>query len=101
MHCGARARDRKYRSARSGWRALTCPNESTTPSRARMRFAVTSSSLSCSSLFIVLSQDEAHRAERAELVGVDQNAAFLDPKRVARAPQQITVGNDIFAHALV
>ena len=27
-----------------GWRMLTWPNESTTPSRARMRFAVTSSS---------------------------------------------------------
>src|SRR5689334_1058821 len=44
MHSGARARERTYRSSRSGWRTLTWPNESTTPSRARIRFAVTSSS---------------------------------------------------------
>src|SRR6266699_1879040 len=126
MQSGARARDSRKRPGLSGWRALTCPNESTTPSRARMRFAVTSSSLSRSSLVIAFpfwmvcpelfmaglvpaihvflaaqlrrgcparpgirdaSQDEAHRAEGAELVGVDQDSAFLDSKRVARAPQ--------------
>src|ERR1700692_1742724 len=52
MQSGARARDSRKRWGLSGWRALTCPNESTTPSRARMRLAVTISSSSSSSLVI-------------------------------------------------
>src|SRR5438552_9655846 len=33
----------KYRCALSGWRMLICPKPSSTPSRARMRLAITSS----------------------------------------------------------
>src|SRR5580704_10210481 len=44
MHSGARARDIRKRSGRCGWRTVTWPNPSTTPSWARMRLAVTSSS---------------------------------------------------------
>src|SRR3984893_19072941 len=47
------------------------------------------------------SQDEAHGTERAELVGVDQHAALLDPDAVAVAAQQVAVGADIFADALI
>src|ERR1700738_5287137 len=101
MQSGARARDKRKRCGLSGWRALTCPNESTTPSRARMRLAVTISSSRSSSLVIVPSQDEAHGTEAAELMGVDQHAALLDPEAVAGAAQHVAVGADIFADALV
>src|SRR5579862_7872718 len=102
MQSGARARDRRKRPGLSGWRALTWPKESTTPSRARMRLAVTSSSLSRSSLVIVGSlQNKTHRAERAELVGIDQHPALLDAECVAMAAQEVTVGADIFPDALV
>src|SRR5262249_34260585 len=50
MRSGARARESRKRFGLSGWRALTCPNESTTPSCARMRLAVTISSSSTSRL---------------------------------------------------
>src|SRR6185369_15088604 len=44
MHSGARARDTRKRPGSAGWRMLTWPKASTTPSRARIRLAVTSSS---------------------------------------------------------
>src|SRR5262249_40150626 len=78
-----------------------CPNESTMFSRARMRFAVTSSSISWSSLAIRLpSQNEAHRAERAELMGVDEHAPLLDLKGATRALEDVAVRSDIFPDAL-
>src|SRR5262249_55194 len=46
-------------------------------------------------------QDKTHRAERAKLMCVDQHAALLDAKCIARAPQHIAIFADIFAHALV
>src|ERR1700694_4759146 len=46
-------------------------------------------------------QDEAHRPQAAELVGVDQHAALLDPEAVAGAAQQVAVGADVFADALI
>src|SRR3954471_13480451 len=47
------------------------------------------------------SQDETHRTQRAELVGVDQHAAFLDAKTVAGLAQHEAVATDIFADTLV
>src|SRR3954471_21221205 len=47
------------------------------------------------------SQNETHRTQRAELVGVDQHAAFLDAKTVAGLAQHEAVATDIFADALV
>src|SRR5258708_29881732 len=47
------------------------------------------------------SQDEADGTERAELMGVDQHAALLDPEGVAHPPQHVAVGADIFADALI
>src|ERR1700751_5283929 len=101
MRSGARARDSRKRFGFSGCRALTWPNESTMPSRARMRFAVTSSSRTGSNLPIGGLQDEAHGAERAELMGVDENASLLDPETVTDPLEQVTVAADIFADALV
>src|SRR4029077_16342593 len=133
MQSGARARDSRKRCGLSGCRALTCPKESTTPSRARMRLAVTISSSSSSSLVIGVplfdscsphgaqrnagaefpdcaslhpgyearSQDEAYGAQRAELMGIDQHAALLDPEAVAGAAQHVAVGADVFADALI
>src|SRR5216684_5215364 len=140
------------------------PKESTTPSRARMRLPVTSSSIRSSSLGIrvpfvelgtssrsscpdlsrasmsccvgaektgmapelglarfprlsgaasrvnptcgdkpghdvegVFSQDKAHRAERAQLVSVDQHAALLDAEAVGGLSQNVPIAADIFA----
>src|SRR5947209_4565944 len=47
------------------------------------------------------SQDETHRAERAELVGVDEHTALLDAEAVADPAQDVAVAADIFADALV
>src|SRR5207237_5613859 len=47
------------------------------------------------------SQDETHRAERAELVGIDEHAAFLDAEAVAGPAQDVAVAAHIFADALV
>src|SRR5262249_15292156 len=52
IQSGAREHDSRYRCGLSGCRTLMWPKESTTPSRARMRFAVTSSSIRWSSLDI-------------------------------------------------
>src|SRR4051812_46200166 len=54
IRSGARARESRKRSGRSGWRMLGCPKESTIPSRARIRFAVTSSSITASIFVIIL-----------------------------------------------
>src|SRR5206468_12787627 len=143
MRSGARARESRKRLGLSGWRALTCPNESTTPSCARMRLAVTISSSSMSRPGMDVScvcplrsscpalcrastscfrfadedvggrgkpgrdgcggslQNKTHRAERAQLMRVDQHAALLDAEGVARAAQHISIFAHIFAHALV
>src|SRR5262245_57925268 len=53
MQSGARARERKNDRGFSGLRTLIWPKESTTPSVARMRLAVTSSSKRSSSLDIL------------------------------------------------
>src|SRR5262245_27037893 len=89
-----------------------------------MRLAVTSSSIRSSSLAIGVSfgypspfqgegpscarewiwfrsQNEAHRAEAAELMGVDEHATLLDAERLAGALEDVAVGADIFPDALV
>src|SRR5262249_43205552 len=46
-------------------------------------------------------QDETHRTERAELVGVNNHATLLDLEGVAAASEHVAVSADIFADALV
>src|SRR3954471_24386926 len=46
-------------------------------------------------------QNKPPRAERAEFMRVDQDAALLDAERVARASQDVAILTDIFPHALV
>src|SRR5437763_7842142 len=102
MRSGARARDNRNLFGSSGCLALICPKESTTPSCARMRLAVTISSLSRSSLDIAVPlQNEAYRAERAELVRINENTALLDTKSVADLPQDMAITPHIFTNALI
>src|SRR5882672_7104488 len=46
-------------------------------------------------------QDEAHRAKRAELMGIDDHAPLLDAQLRALPLQDVAIGPDIFPHALV
>src|SRR6476646_4034304 len=46
-------------------------------------------------------QNETHRAEIAELVGIDEHAPLFDAKTIAAAPQHGTIATDILANALV
>src|SRR6266550_5870446 len=109
MSSGARPRDSKNFPGSSGWRMLTWPKASQTFSAARMRLAITSSSMAVMRAAMVLLreiralglQDEAHRAKRAELMGVDDHAALLDAQLRALPLQHIAIGPDIFAHALM
>src|SRR5262245_50357337 len=46
-------------------------------------------------------ENKTHRAERAELVCVDEHAALLDAEGIAGAPEHMPIGTDIFPDALV
>src|SRR5258708_32995882 len=109
MSWGARPRERRNFPGSSGWRMLTWPKASQTFSAARMRLAITSSSMAVLRPAMVSApgnscfglQDEAYRPKRAELMGIDDHAALLDTQLRALAPEHIAIGADIFAHALI
>src|SRR5262245_45665106 len=46
-------------------------------------------------------ENKTHRAERAELVRVDEHAALLDAEGIAGAPEHMPIGADIFSDAFV
>src|SRR5262245_40387641 len=50
--------------------------------------------------FGVCSQNKTHRAERAELVRVDDHAALLDAEGIARALEDMAIATDVFPDAL-
>src|SRR5712671_2474238 len=100
MSSGARPRESRNFPGSSGWRMLTWPKASQTFSAARMRLAITSSSMAVLRPAMVPApvnprfglQDEAHRAKRAELMGVDDHAALLDAQLRALALEHIAIG---------
>src|SRR3954447_26606792 len=47
------------------------------------------------------SEDEAHRAEGAELVRVDEDAALLDAERIPGASEDVAIRADIFPDAFI
>src|SRR5947209_2134791 len=53
------------------------------------------------SLPLRASQNKAHRAEAAQLMRIDEHAAFLDAECFPGTAQHEAVGADVFADALV
>src|SRR5215207_9338046 len=73
-NAGASERDIKKRLGLSGWRTLTCPNASSTPCSARMRFAAMRSSITAA-LGAALGPGWAAAPERAH--GAERTAATV------------------------